>query len=96
MEILDVMWFCGRSNVGIVRVLDEYEGIKYYIGSPAGVDEETDKNWIASWGSTFPIDAGDVLFGLDPVKNGEAVSVPLNREQAELMVRLGSHYLGTV
>ena len=64
-KILDVMWFCGRSNVGIVRVKDEYEGIKYYIGSPRGEDEDTDKMWIASWGSTFPRDAGDKLFGVE-------------------------------
>lgn len=64
MKILDTMWFCGRSNVGIVRIEDEYDGIKYYIGSPkdGGYDEEYDRQWIADWGSTFPQDAGDKLF----------------------------------
>ena len=62
--ILDVMWFCGRSNVGIVRVKDEWEGIKYYIGSPRGEDEEADTQFIADWGSTFPKHAGDSLFGV--------------------------------
>lgn len=69
MKILDVYWFCGRSNVGIVRVEDEYDGIKYYIGSPpmsefSPYSEEADKKWIAEWGSTFPRDAGDQLFSL--------------------------------
>jgi hypothetical protein len=62
MEILDVMWFCGRTNVGIVKVNDEYDGIKYYIGSVMGFREEDDKKFIAEWGSTFPKDAGDLLF----------------------------------
>ena len=64
-KILDVMWFCGRSNVGIVRVEDEYDGIKYYIGGGfAGHDEEMDKKFIADWGSTFPKHVGDILFGV--------------------------------
>ena len=62
MEILDVMWFCGRTNVGIVKVNDEYDGIKYYIGSAMGIKEKDDMQHIADWGSTFPKDAGDLLF----------------------------------
>ena len=62
MEILDVMWFCGRTNVGIVMVNDEYDGIKYYIASVDGINEELDKKFISEWGSTFPKDAGDRLF----------------------------------
>jgi hypothetical protein len=64
MKILDVKWFCGHSNVGIVRVDDPYEGIKYYISSCPGMNEDADKEHIAAWGSTFPNDAGDVLFGI--------------------------------
>ena len=65
MKILDVRWFCaGHGNVGIVRVETQYEGIKYYIGQCVGLNEETDKNNIADWGSTFPSDAGDILFGV--------------------------------
>ena len=64
MKILDTKWFCGRTNVGIVRVEDEYDGIKYYIASPQGFDEEFDAQFIADWGSTFPKDAGDRLFGV--------------------------------
>ena len=65
MKILDVMWFCaGHGNVGIVRVEDEYDGIKYYVGQCNGLSEELDKQRIADWGSTFPKNAGDVLFGV--------------------------------
>lgn len=65
MKILDVRWFCGRTNVGIVRVEDEYDGIKYYIGGGfAGYNEEADKQFIADYGSTFPQNVGDVLFGV--------------------------------
>jgi hypothetical protein len=45
MEILDVKWFCGRTNVGIVMVDDEYGGIKYYIASVSGANEEIDKKF---------------------------------------------------
>lgn len=64
MKILDTKWFCGRTNVGIVRVEDEYDGIKYYIASIEGLDEAVDAQFIADWGSTFPNSAGDRLFGV--------------------------------
>ena len=69
MDVLDVLWFCGRSNVGIVRVEDRWDGIKYYIGSPpfsevSAMSVENDKRWIADWGSTFPKAGGDILFGV--------------------------------
>lgn len=94
MKILDVMWFCaGHGNAGIVRVQSEYEGIKYYIGQCSGLDEESDTQHIADWGSSFPAEAGDVLFGVDAVKNGLAVQIPTNEDQAKLMVLLGSRFL---
>jgi hypothetical protein len=67
MKILDVRWF---NTVGIVRVEDEYEGIKYYIKAIPLEDyfdfttEEQNSQFIAAWGNTFPKDAGDVLFGV--------------------------------
>jgi len=65
MKVLDVQWFSGRSFVGIVRVESEWDGILYYIGAPPVVtDEETDAQWIADWGSTFPSSIGDMLFGV--------------------------------
>jgi hypothetical protein len=65
MEILDCMWFSGRTSVGIVKVKDEYEGVKYYIGSAMGIKEKDDMQHIADWGATFPKSAGDVLFGVN-------------------------------
>ena len=94
MKILGTRWFCGRTNVGIVRVLHEYDGIRYYIASIEGFSKAEDAEFIASWGSYFPNEAGDILFGVDPVKNGDAVPVPQNKEQAECMVKIGMHYLG--
>jgi hypothetical protein len=64
MKLLNVMWFCGRTSVGIVCVMDEYEGIKYYIAAVGGLDEQADTQFIMDWGSTFPKDAGDKLFGV--------------------------------
>jgi hypothetical protein len=94
MKVLDVRWFCaGHGNVGIVRVMTEYEGVRYYIGRCDGADEEVDSQYIADWGSRFPIEAGDVLFGLDEVKNDSAVQIPTNKEQAQLMVLLGERFL---
>lgn len=69
MKILETYWFNGG---GIVRVLDDYEGIKYYIRGTAGDDQDTriaasekdDAQYIADWGSTFPKAAGDALFGM--------------------------------
>lgn len=59
-----VRWFNGRGCVGVVRVEDPYDGPKYYIGVGQGFDEQQDIEHIAAWGSRFPNDAGDVLFGI--------------------------------
>jgi hypothetical protein len=93
MQLIDVRWFCGRTQVGIVQVNEPYEGIKYYIASPPGDNEDEDTRFIADWGSTFPKDVGDVLFGVDDLRNGNAVQVPQSKEQAEMMIRVASHYL---
>lgn len=64
VETPQVLWFCaGHGNVGIVRVVDPYDGVKYYIGQCSGRDEMSDIQHIADWGSTFPKAAGEVLFG---------------------------------
>ena len=62
MKILDVLWFSGSACIGIVKVEDEFDGIKYYINSCSGMDEEVDKQHIADWGTTFPFDIGEQLF----------------------------------
>lgn len=67
MKILDVRWF---DSVGIVRVEDEYDGIKYYIKDTyfsKGRSEAEDRKFVAEWGNTFPNDAGDVLFGVNTI-----------------------------
>ena len=64
MKILDVKWF---NSIGIVRVEDDFLGIVYYIGYADTGTEESDKQHIADWGNRFPIDAGDVLFGISTI-----------------------------
>lgn len=93
MKVLDSIWFI---NCGIVRIEDEYEGIKYYIRgiqSNEWSTPEKDEQFVAEWGSTFPREAGDILFGVDPLRDGSAVQIPMNREQAETMIRVGTLYL---
>lgn len=64
VKVLDVMWFCAaHGNVGIVKVFMDHEGIAYFIGSCSGINEEVDKKWIADWGSRYPTEAGNALFG---------------------------------
>jgi hypothetical protein len=46
-----------------VKVLDKWDGIKYYIGHAGGYDSAHDAEQIAGWGSSFPTEAGDKLFG---------------------------------
>ena len=98
---MKVIWFSGRSTVGIVQVQDEWDGIKYYIGSPPFIEyaphnESADTQWIADWGSTFPKECGDILFGEDPLRNGENVQIPMNKRQAEAMIKMGTYFLETI
>ena len=65
MKILDVRWFNGSSCVGVVRVEDPYDGIKYYVGTGTGMDEDIDMEYISVWGARFPNYVGDVLFGVN-------------------------------
>lgn len=62
MKFLGVQWFSGTQCVGVVRVEDACDGIVYYIGSAAGMDEKVDIEHIMAWGARFPNNAGDVLF----------------------------------
>jgi len=62
MEILNVIWFCGRTNVGIVKVQLDGE-VKFFIAAVPGLDEQADMEFIAQWGSTFPYTAGVQLLG---------------------------------
>lgn len=98
MKILDVRWFSGTSCVGVVRVEDPYEGIKYYISTATGMDEKIDMEHIAAWGATFPNEVGDMLFGvrkdeLYDLQNGNTVVIPKSKQHAEAMVKVGMFYL---
>jgi hypothetical protein len=65
MKILDKHWFTNRDGtIGIVKADSDYDGIKYYISHVLGFDEVADSEYITKWGSTFPKEAGDALFGL--------------------------------
>lgn len=61
-KIVGACWFTGSSCfIGIVKILDEFEGFKYYIGKAHGSNELDDANNIATWGSPFPKEAGEKL-----------------------------------
>jgi hypothetical protein len=61
MKLLDIVWF---NKVGIARVEDAFDGVKYYIKDVEGLDEELDIINVMNWGSTFPKAAGNALFGI--------------------------------
>jgi hypothetical protein len=62
MKVLDVRWFNSNGCVGIVKVLDNYEGVRYYIGIASGNDPIADAKYIANWGALFHKGAGDKIF----------------------------------
>jgi hypothetical protein len=65
MTLLDIRWFTNRGLIGIARTDDNWEGIRYYIAVVQNPSTpEADAQFVADWGSTFPKDAGDVLFGV--------------------------------
>ena len=73
--ITGIRWFTNRSCVGIAQVVPDHQkddyrqtgqaDFKYYITAVPGEDEETDKLFVAAFGSIFPKEAGDILFGVD-------------------------------
>lgn len=66
IRIIDSVWFTNRDGTtGIVMAEVPYEGVKYYIGhirDASNSCEAEDAEYIATWGSTFPMEAGDSLF----------------------------------
>lgn len=63
MKTIEGRWFCGRDNIGIVKVVDVHsKEVEYRIGIVAGHNVGDDLQSIADYGSRFPNDAGDVLF----------------------------------
>jgi hypothetical protein len=62
MKLLGIEWF---NNVGIARCEGNLQGdVRYYIKAVAGHDEQADTNDVMQFGSKFPKDAGDALFGV--------------------------------
>ena len=62
-KIIDVMWFTeSQGTLGIVKVDDEFDGVRYFIGLCLGLDMKEDQQHIADWGAKFPKKAGDKLF----------------------------------
>jgi len=63
MKILDAYWFTpmGSSVIGIVKVNTEFDGIKYYIGTCSGMNQDGDAKHIAERGARFPGYAGEKL-----------------------------------
>jgi len=67
MTILDIRWFTNKGLIGIARTEDEWDRIKYYISIVQNPSTpELDAQLVAAWGSTFPKEAGDALFGVLP------------------------------
>lgn len=93
MSIVDTKWFCGRTNVGIVMVDDPFDGVRYYISAFSPTSEQKDSEFIAAYGSSFPREVGDVLFGGDKIRSGEQVVIPQSIEHAQAMVRVSLMYL---
>jgi hypothetical protein len=68
-EILGVVWYAGRSCIGIIR-------IRYWGGEPEYKIGVSEREWdesraiksIADWGASFPPEAGDVLFSVGKVQ----------------------------
>ena len=67
MNVINSIWYSQMANtkiIGIVHVVDEYEGDKFYIGSALGNDQADDEQHIAETGATFPLEVGAKLFNI--------------------------------
>lgn len=64
-KILDSVWFTpmGGQCIGIVMVETEYDGVVFYIGLGAGVNQANDERLIRERGAKFPWHVGMELFG---------------------------------
>jgi hypothetical protein len=64
-KVLASVWFnpMGGACIGIVMVETDYDGIVFYIGQGAGVNEANDEQLIAERGARFPWHVGMELFG---------------------------------
>lgn len=64
-KVIESIWFTpmGGACIGIVMVETEYDGLCFYIGVGAGVNQANDEKLIAERGARFPWHAGMELFG---------------------------------
>lgn len=64
MPFKSVRWFSAiKGCIGIVQTYEDGE-YRYFLGSGHGNDEAVDIQLIRNWGSKFPVDAGNILFGV--------------------------------
>ena len=64
-KVLESKWFRPKTTnpIGIVMVETPYDGIVFYIGLGAGVNEANDERLVAERGAEFPWSVGIELFG---------------------------------
>ena len=66
-NVLNSYWFSQLGNprtIGVVHIIDEFEGDVFFIGVAYGEDELDDEQHIAGTGAKFPLEAGAKLFNL--------------------------------
>ena len=81
--IADVRWFNGGAGcVGVVKVIDVYDRIWYYVGIAQGDDDEQDAMHIAASGARFPKKAGEAVFN-----NAPSLQEQFFREMADEHIR---------
>lgn len=60
-RIIDTAWYTTHVGqcIGIVKTFDDItQEVKYYIGVAPGIDEESDADYIKSYGDRFFINSG--------------------------------------
>ena len=63
---LKVKWFEGsKGKVGIAKVQNDDGTYEFRISPVDGFLEHMDVLQVVAWGAWFPIEAGDVLFGVE-------------------------------
>jgi len=70
MKVLRSTWFTpmGGACIGVVMAETLYDGIIFYIGLCAGVNQSNDEKLILERGASFPYKAGMKLFGMEDNK----------------------------
>lgn len=81
MTPLKALWFeGGKGTIGIVKAMNDFKEVLYFIGAGDGLHEVIDVNNIANRGAPFPKEAAEVLFGKhveetkdEPIKKQQTV-----------------------